>query len=197
MFSKLTQEKLEKIREKLFTYADTQKYIKEVEMFTSNQALRNYLEILGLRTISELPKEKGKPPREDPQIFLGALSLSTPVPIFLQQPPSIVPVSPIQGLRLSFLQYVDIKFDISFPHPYSSLLSVDLSSFIPSELLAYINQFPSHIFSPLLNCFDMINGINHPRFICISKHHYAINNPDSTHRWYVHVGQIMNYIAFD
>ena len=40
-------------------------------------------------------------------------------------------------------------------------------------------------------------GIDHPRFTHVSKTHYSIRNPDSNHLWYLHVGQIMTYLAFD
>jgi len=40
-------------------------------------------------------------------------------------------------------------------------------------------------------------GIDHPGFIRVNKTHYRIRNPDSAHQWYVHVGQIMDYLAFD
>lgn len=43
----------------------------------------------------------------------------------------------------------------------------------------------------------MVDGIQHPRFLRLSKTEYAISNPNSTYRWYVHVGQIKNYLAFD
>jgi hypothetical protein len=43
----------------------------------------------------------------------------------------------------------------------------------------------------------MSDSINHPRFTRINKNQYVINNPDCRHRWYVHVGQVMNYLAFD
>lgn len=45
------------------------------------KALDNYLELLGVPTIFELPKGKGNPPREDPQIFLGAISIGSTHPV--------------------------------------------------------------------------------------------------------------------
>jgi hypothetical protein len=41
------------------------------------QALDDYLNLLEVNKISELPKGKGKPPREDPQVFLGALAIGS------------------------------------------------------------------------------------------------------------------------
>jgi hypothetical protein len=43
----------------------------------------------------------------------------------------------------------------------------------------------------------MSDSINHSRFTRLNKNQYVINNPDCQHRWYVHTGQIMNYLAFD
>jgi hypothetical protein len=40
-------------------------------------------------------------------------------------------------------------------------------------------------------------GIDHPRFTRLNKTHYVVTNPDSVHQWYIHVGQIMDYLAFD
>jgi hypothetical protein len=158
------------------------------------QALNSYFEILGIQNISELPKGKGSPPREDPQIFLGAISMSPPFSTLLQHSLPIIPVSPTHMPRLSFIQFLDIKFDLCFSYPYSSLLSIDLSSFLPHEILTYTNDIPPHVFSSLVN---MLKTIQHPRFIRISRPQYAINNPDGTHHWYVHVGQVMNCLTFD
>ena len=64
------------------------------------QALDNYMELLGVRSIADLSKGKGKPPLEDPQIFLGTLQLSPstdvsfPALTRLQNSPPIPPVSP-------------------------------------------------------------------------------------------------------
>lgn len=42
---------------------------------THLQALTEYLDLLGERNIHKLPKGTGKPPREAPQLFLGAVAL--------------------------------------------------------------------------------------------------------------------------
>ena len=42
---------------------------------THLQALTKYLDLLGKKSIKELAEGTGKPPLEDPQVFLGALSL--------------------------------------------------------------------------------------------------------------------------
>ena len=43
----------------------------------------------------------------------------------------------------------------------------------------------------------MLSGIHHPRFTCLNDTHYLMSNPDNKYKWYVHVGQIMVYLAFD
>ena len=144
-----------------------------------------------------MPKGKGTPTREDPQIFLGATAvtmLSPPFSTLLRHPFPVLFFSPFRSPSLNFIQFLDISFDICFSHPYSSLLSVDLASFSRRDVLTYTNQFPHHIFEPI---YEMLNGIQHPRFLRISQHQYAISNPDGAYQWYVHVGQIMNYLAFD
>ncbi|KAF8799605.1 hypothetical protein BYT27DRAFT_7263750 [Phlegmacium glaucopus] len=40
-------------------------------------------------------------------------------------------------------------------------------------------------------------GIQHPHFLHLSHTEYAINSPDLRCCWYVHAGQIMNYLAFN
>ena len=45
------------------------------------QALSDYFELLGIQNISELPKGKGSLPQEDPQIFLGSVSMSMSSPL--------------------------------------------------------------------------------------------------------------------
>jgi len=36
-------------------------------------ALEGYLELLGIEKIADLRKGQGKPPRDDPQVFLGTI----------------------------------------------------------------------------------------------------------------------------
>ena len=40
---------------------------------THLQALTNNMELIGVQKVSKIPKGTGKPPTDDPQIFLGAL----------------------------------------------------------------------------------------------------------------------------
>jgi hypothetical protein len=45
---------------------------------THLQALTDYLDLFRVNQINNLPKGTGKPPLEDPQIFLGAVSFISP-----------------------------------------------------------------------------------------------------------------------
>ena len=70
------------------------------------QALAAYLELLGVDNIKDLPKGKGSPPHEDPQIFLGQISsgnsessiYKTPSP-FLSSLHRILPCFPVDPLK--------------------------------------------------------------------------------------------------
>jgi hypothetical protein len=48
------------------------------------QALSDYLELLGVDSISNLPLGTGKPPRDDPQVHIGMISF--PEPLFTRKP---------------------------------------------------------------------------------------------------------------
>ena len=136
------------------------------------QALDDYLELLGARKISELSKGKGNPPWEDPQIFLGAISIDSPLPA-------------------SFPLSTSIQSDHSnsFIIPGSSSSSTSFPSF-PIH-----HTHPSFFTDP--DTMPKLPGIQHPHFTQRNKNKYTITNPDNPGLWHVHVGQIMMYLAFD
>ena len=43
----------------------------------------------------------------------------------------------------------------------------------------------------------MLPGIHHPQFTHLNDTHYLMSNLDNKYKWYVHVGQIMVFLAFD
>lgn len=155
------------------------------------QALDAYLELLGVDNVSKLPAGKGKPPREDPQIFLGAVSLCPPLSA-IHPLSTIILVSPHPPNSFLFIQFLDITLADSrltasfFPSP------IHLTSLLPNFLTSLSLDISA-------SNFDMpyVAGIDHPRFLRINQTQYVINNPDSPYKWYVHNGQIMNYLAFD
>src|SRR6202789_1347675 len=80
------------------------------------QALETYLELLGVNHASNLPLGKGKPPQDDPQVFIGALSLYSILPEPLTTSTTTVPFSsdpPFPSIPL-FSQFLDIFDDFYF-----------------------------------------------------------------------------------
>ena len=149
-----------------------------------------YLELLGINEVSQLPTGKGKPPQDDAQVFLGVISPYSSSPFSLPTSPTFVtsPRTPTDIIIKDdkLLRQVFIPTSISFLFDLSYLNSSDLKSLI---LLLY-----SFLFDPAMPALPCIN---HPRFTRVNKTQYCILNPDSDHQWYIHVGQIMNYLAFD
>jgi hypothetical protein len=156
------------------------------------QAFDAYLELMSVNHISKLPVGKGKPPQEDLQIFLGAVSLGPPLSTPLRQSRSIIYVSPKQSLTFPFSPafILDIILDFLFSSPFSFLspFGTLVTSLIRDTLKAT---------DPSEHLLDMSSGIQHPRFLRINDTEYVITNLDSPYKWYVHVGQIMGYLAFD
>jgi hypothetical protein len=141
------------------------------------QALETYLELLGADNISKLITGKGKPPQEDPQVFLGALSIKSPLPAPFQDslPTTQIP-SPTNSLTFPLTtHFLDLN-DL-----FCSLESL--------QLLTQIYPF-----------IDMPEGINHPCFTRINNTEYAFverDSSDNPHRAIIHVGQIAKYLDFD
>ena len=71
------------------------------------QALETYLELMGVENASKLPAGKGKPPLDDPQVFLGGLSICSS-PESPSQPLS--QMSPISCLKIFFLPHFHFLF---------------------------------------------------------------------------------------
>ena len=157
---------------------------------THLHAFDTYLDLLGVKGLSQLPAGKGKPPQDDAQVFLGAVSQygspsfppsTSPAIVTSSWTPNeavitddeilrhdIIPTSSLFFFDLSYLNFLDLK-----------------SLFILLYLLAFYFAMPN------------LPGIDRPRFTRINKTQYCVLNPDSSSQWYVHVGQIMNYLALD
>lgn len=98
------------------------------------QGLNNYLELLGAQNISELPKGKGNPPQEDPQIFLGAILMGSPLP-------ALFPLfTSIQNNHSSF-----------FITPNSPSDPINFISFFPNTTSIHQDH---HFLSTLTKCPD-------------------------------------------
>ena len=140
---------------------------------THLQALTDYLDLLGLTQITQLPRGTGRPPSDDPQIFLGSIA------------PSLVPSSifcfplqvPILSHVLSYLTRPLRTLFFNPPHSFTSItLDLELLTFMPPS---------SH------------PGVNHPRFTRISATQYVMKDPANYYATTLHVGHIVEILKFD
>ena len=152
------------------------------------QAFETYLELMGVDQASALPTGAGKPPQQDPQIFIGALSItssSTTFPAPFRRPMQTTPFSP----PLS-----DI-FDDSFVFYPSHPFDLDTTREVRYLTLAYPDTVTPNYFNPPIDI--MSRSIQHQRITRLSKTEYIIINPNSKYRWRLHTGQIMTFLTFD
>jgi len=151
------------------------------------QALDTYLELMGVEDALKLVAGKGKPPQEDPQVFLGAMSLgptSPPIP------------------RHSLLSS-SVSSHIHFRTAPFSVYFLDINYLLLSASSLFLSTSDNVLFHPAThfltlvdapnNIIIMVNGIRHPRFLRTSKTEYAMINPASMFHEIVHVGQITNF----
>jgi hypothetical protein len=135
-------------------------------------AVEDYLKLLNVQNVLELPKGKGSPPRKDPQIFLGAISYgSTPSSSLLRTPDLAINRNIIR----------------STSDPAACLINHEWG-------------FASNPFFPSVNptmSKAPAREISHPKFFRRSNTDYTVINLDHKSPWHVHVGQIMAYLAFD
>jgi hypothetical protein len=150
------------------------------------QAFDAYLELMGVDNASKLVAGKGKPPQDDPQVFLGVMSLNSME--ISPYPCSLLPIPVSSHLRFPITPFCSRFLDInnSFYSPSSFYSSL---SFYPNDLQLFVQQ---HRIITIMH-----DGIQHPRFIRVSKTEYTMNNPGNFHRELLHVGQIAKYLLFD
>jgi RNase H-like domain found in reverse transcriptase/Integrase zinc binding domain len=151
------------------------------------QALETYLELMGVENASNLITGKGKPPHEDPQVFLGAITFGPPFPSASR--PSLLPDSPSptkHSLILPSLRFPDIKDD----HIFLGSSILNLLFIIQPITLDHIHD------STTLFTIMTVN-IRHPNFSRQSKTEYGMFNSVTKRRGVLHVGQIEKYLAFD
>ena len=135
---------------------------------THLQALTDYLDLFGESKINNLPKGTGKPPQDDPQIFLGYVSLSFP---------------------FTTISTNSHSSDIKTPLEINAQNSPTLFSTISPV------QQPS--IATIMNPRRSLPCVNHPLFTRISPTFYLIRDPEYPIHTMVHVGQITEYIEFD
>ena len=142
---------------------------------THLQALTDYMDLIGVKKISKLPKGTGKPPANDPQVFLGSLD-----PHFSSDHSSSCLIIPN---TLSSL------FKPVF-RTMTSLLGIltPITNYSPTIDLEHLNiVMRKH------------RGIDHPSFTRISPTHYLVSDPAASKALpgTLHVGQIADYLTFD
>ena len=159
------------------------------------QALETYLELMGITDASKLPAGKGNPPQEDPQLFLGELSLSA-LSFSTQQHSSLSPVSSSPVL-ISFITPSSTPLFLHLNHKF-----FDSISSLPFNFpLLYSTSFQTHTQLTLDHLTNLnvmkFNGIRHSHFVRNSTTEYALVHPDRLRRDLVHVSQIRKYLIFD
>jgi len=145
-------------------------------------ALSAYFEVLEIEKIQDLPRGTGKPPAQDPQIFIGSLSLDLPLSSFKNSVtsrsiPSFAPPdepkfsSPSSALTtclsLSSLTKMSMSATSASPNPASSA-----ATFV-------LRTFP------------------HPNIRRISRITIILANPLTGEEHLYHVGQIMTFLLCD
>ena len=142
---------------------------------THLQALADYLDLYGESKIKKLPKGSGRPPQDDPQLFVGALSL-IPHPI---PSPTIPELDTYKSQQYYPVQ--DIT-QLAYQHiPYST------PTLITNSLYDMKNGRQPHL-----------RGATHPLFTRITPTTYQIKDLDyPVVNTTVHVAQIAEYLDFD
>ena len=141
---------------------------------THLQALTDYFELLGIHQVSQLPEGTGRPPTDDPQIYVGFVSPSP----FLINSPRFSP-SPFK----SAASYITRPLQ-QLRHAFSSLVTTPFVS--PTVDLVISITMPG----PL-------RSVDHPRFTRLSATHYLLRDPANSITSTVHVGQIADFLNFD
>lgn len=145
---------------------------------THLQALTDYLGLLGVSKIAKLPKGTGRPPLDDPQVFVGAIMTcapSYPTSSFCSLDfPSVLRSIPL-NLKTTVRSFLS-RIPSFFRTPFVSL-TVDIDYPVPTM--------------PPLPCVD------HPLFVRLSPTHYLVKSPGAFLHGTLHVGQIADYVSFD
>jgi hypothetical protein len=140
---------------------------------THLQALTDYLELLGVRKIAKLANGLGRPPLDDPQVFIGSITVPTP-------------------------SYPTCSFFSAFHRSFPFNLNTVLQSFSSRVSLF----FTTSVITPtidleLLAFMPALRGVDHPRFVRISTTHYLIRDVTGITNSTVHVGQVADFLNFE
>lgn len=154
---------------------------------THLQALVDYLELFGVKKVSKLPKGTGQPPQDDPQVFLGNVSFSSPpIPI---SAPSLF--SRLKNRLISATQHI-ISLVSTFFRPSSKLDGTYYSLPVHTHSISYMrNTRRSN------NRDRQLPGANHPMFTRLTPTVFRVKDRNYSVSSTVHVAQIAEYIRFD
>jgi hypothetical protein len=146
-------------------------------------ALTVYFEALGIEKIAELARGTGKPPMQDPQIFIGSLSFSTIPPLSYKNS---------ANLRSTLSSFVPPN-DQSISPPTSAFstfpTSLTMSGMPPPSPLSNLNT--SSAATTVLRTFV------HPNLRRLSRLTVLLTNPLTREEQVYHVGQIMTFLLCD
>ena len=144
---------------------------------THLQALTEYLDLLGKKDIRKLPNGSGKPPRDDPQLTLGSISLDFRSAL----PPSMSVLDYLKSSLQPALQFITA--------PIKSLLST-IRLF--SQSTSILSAMPA-----LRRGRPYLRAFQHPLLSRTSTTNFLMRDPDYPVHTNIHVAQMAEYIQFD
>jgi hypothetical protein len=149
---------------------------------THLQALTDYLDLLGESNIRKLPKGTGKPPHEDPQLFVGSLSFD----LHPQIPPTnAVAISYKDQPNPATYNITSLEKSPEYLETHHSL----------TTLITHSDQLMPPFRRPASR--PGLRGVNHPLFTRISPLVYLMKDLDYPVHTTIHVAQIAEYVQFD
>jgi hypothetical protein len=168
---------------------------------THLQALTNYFDLLGVSNIRALPRGVGRPPQDDPQTFLGAVSI-----INQSISHQMGPITQISNL-LAKTSVPQLTFpDSSSLCPSTFKSPLNKASQIPTPLVFDSLYSDNHTFlisttssaeHPMPPPRPALQGVDHPLLMRVSPTIYLLKEPGSSVHTTVHVAQIAEYVQFD
>jgi len=144
-------------------------------------ALLAYFEVMGIEKIADLPQGTGKPPRQDPQIFVGSVSLSPLHSSYKDSATSRTTLPPITLLDAHTLRPPSSAFRISSSSPNMS----------DKPMAPPASNSASSAATFVLRTF------NHPDIRRISRITIGLTNVITNEVSIYHVGQVMTFLLCD
>jgi hypothetical protein len=130
------------------------------------QALPDYLEVLGIDKVSDLPPGRGKPPVDDPQVHLGTISFREP--LSTRKTYKIV-----IRTRQIFSSLVNRLSDL----PRRILPCVDNTNFDSESEISSIHSIPTSMSNPTVHPYPAVNNNSVTQ---TGKYTFTLHHPDDT-----------------